>query len=84
MPTVGAPVAVVAREPIVAFSTSLTDLTMIHVQRSTAPRYLAVTESDRARGLLLINDGAYVANNSQGLVGYDVGLPPGPGSPARR
>ena len=79
VPTVGVPVAVVAREPIVAFSTSLTDLTMIDVSDPTAPRYLAVTSTQTVpRGLLLINDGAYVANNSQGLVGYDISLPASP------
>ncbi len=79
VPTVGVPVALVAREPFVAFSTSLTDLTMIDVSNPAAPRYMAITSTQTVpRGLLLIGDGAYVASNSQGLVGYDIS---NPGSP---
>ena len=79
LPTVGVPVALAAAEPVVAFSTSVTDLTLVDVSDPAAPRYLAITPTQTVpRGLLLIGDGAYVANNSQGLVGYDISDPTSP------
>ncbi|MBE0565362.1 MAG: hypothetical protein IH621_05335, partial [Krumholzibacteria bacterium] len=79
LPTIGAAVALVAAEPLVVFATSLTDLTMVDVSNPAAPHYLAITSTQTfPRGLLLIGDAAYLANNSQGLVGYDLSDPSRP------
>ncbi len=79
LPTVGAPVRVVAAGSMVAFATSVTDLTLVDVSDPAAPPYLAITSSQTVpRGLVLVGDGAYVANNSLGLVGWDISDPTRP------
>ena len=79
LPTSGIPVDLAAAEPLVAFATSRTDLTIVDVSNPAAPRYLGITSSQTVpRGVVVIGDGAYVANNSLGLVGYDISDPTRP------
>ncbi len=77
--TVGSGVAVAAAEPLVAFASSLNDLTLVDVGDPAAPRYLGISSSQTVpRGLLLIGQGAYVANNGQGLISFDISNPAAP------
>lgn len=77
--TAGTGVALVAAEPLVAFSSSLNDLTLVDVSDPAAPRYVGISSSQTVpRGLLLIGDGAYVANNSLGLISFDISNPASP------